>query len=160
MPVRIGCTHTRTPDEKRPDIAGEFRVSCIGIEIVYAVKVKYPAMLADRDRGVAARRPNPAGNQIDWAESRIEKDLRALAKPGAINRCVILRLAPERYRRDNPGHLRRRPGNICAVNTPGSKRDSHVVLYDQLEIACHGQSRQTEHFAMLRVVVAGQCTNP
>jgi hypothetical protein len=95
MPVRVRRANARTPDKKRTDVAGEFRVSGIGIEIIGTVKVEYPAVLRCGDGGVAARRPNPAGNQVDWAKSRIEENLRAFAKPGAINGCIILRLASE-----------------------------------------------------------------
>ncbi len=116
MAIRIGSPNSRTPDKKRTNVAGELGVTCIGVEIVYTIKVEYPPQLGGYDVSISARRPGSAGCQIDRADGGIEKNLDTLSQPGAVDRCVVLRLAFELSRQDDPGHLRRRPGDIGAVN--------------------------------------------
>ena len=113
-------------------------------------------MLRDCDKRVPARRPSPAGNQIDRTDSRIEKYLRTLAEPGVIDRRVILRLTFPLSWQDDPGHLRGHSGDVGSVNAARRERHAHVILHHQFEVARDRQSSKTEHFAMLRVVVAGQ----
>ncbi len=45
-PYVSGHANPRTPDKKRTNVAGELRVSCVGIEIIYTIKVEYPAVAA------------------------------------------------------------------------------------------------------------------
>src|SRR5690242_9478144 len=132
MPVRVRRANARTPDKKRADIAGDLWIPCVGKEIVYTIEVEYPATLRGYCCRIPARRPDSAGCQIDRTDRGIEKNLDALSQPAAVDRRVVLRLAFEPSWQDDPGHLRGRSGNVCAVDITGCKRYAHVVLYYQL----------------------------